>query len=266
MWETAKDAKVFNGREVSVPFKKELRDLGGRISDTIRREVDQLGPDPGTNQTYSQLMDSMHDKSKQVEYWQQAAGVWEWAIDPVTGNPTADKRYLDAIAGNKKMVATIRNFWGDSHHGIVSMLNQLRTKFGLDVAAKMERAAMSTMIGKEGTGGAMGLFPQLAASGGFKLAGTIGSIGGIGGLGAYAATGDPVTALAVGAASAIAPAIASSPRMIVGAAKTLGPKMVKLASGVERATGSIKPKTVINLSTTQAIREFERQSNERPSP
>ena len=266
IWKTARDSKVFNGREVTVPFKQELRALGGRISESIRRDVDTLGPDPGTNKTYSQLMDKMKENMDQMEYWQQAAGVWEYKTADMTMPDGSiktvvldEKKYLDAITGNKKMVSTIRNFWGDSYHGIVKMLGQMKNNYGLDLQARMERTAMSTMIGKEGTGGAMPWMPQLSAIGGPKMAGMFGGLAGGAGVGAYLASGSPLLGAGVGLATALGPAIAASPRVIVGGAKKLGPSIVKLSGGVAGALERKVPKTVINLSTTSAIREFERE-------
>jgi hypothetical protein len=267
IWKTAKDAKVFNGREVTVPFKQELQALGGRISESIRRDVDTLGPDPGTNKLYSQLMDKMKENMDQMEYWQQAAGVWEYKtkdiIRPDGSVETIvldEKRYLDAIAGNKKMVSTIRNLWGDSHHGIVKLLGQMKNNYGLDLQARMERTAMATKIGKEGTGGAMGWMPQLSAIGGPKMAGMFGGLAGGAGVGAYLASGSPLLGAAVGLATVAGPAIAASPRVIVGGVKRFGPSVIKMSSGVAGGMVNKKVKTVINLSTTSAIREFERES------
>lgn len=235
VWEAAKDMKLFKGREITVPFKKELKALGGRIADAISENVDsELGVNQQTGKKYSQLMADMSDKMRQLEYWQQAAGVWEWKRD-AAGNVLDDKLYLDHIAGGRKMVSTIENFWDQSHHGIVMAIQNLKKSFGVDIADRIERAALSTKIGKPGTGGKMGLFPALAAGGGVKLGGAIGSVAGVGGFGTYLATGSPGLGLLAGAAAGLAPAVASSPRFIVGAAKTLGPAVSKLSANLTEA-------------------------------
>jgi hypothetical protein len=223
--ELGAENKVYKGREVTVKFKQEVKNLAGRMNASLRNAVDGSTPlDPQTNLPYSKLMDKITERLDDLDTWQQAAGVWEYdtALD-AAGNVITlqSKRNLDELAGNKKMVSTMRSLFGDSHQTLERMIQQLEHTWGVDVRESFNRAALSERIGLKGAHGKMGLFPQLATGGGVKLGGAFGSLGLAGGLGAYAATGDPIIGGLAGLASAAIPAVMSSPRFIVGAGKAL---------------------------------------------
>ena len=270
VWDSLPE-QTFNGRPVSDAFRKVRRDFGGRIADATATAVDST-VDPaahGTHLKYSQLMEKMKGKRNQLDYWQQASGVWEYKTKELADGTIvtlSDKVMLDEATGTAKMVGFGTNLWGKNRHFIERAVEQFRQDFGIDMREALEKMALSQKIGMKGSGGAMQMRPHIASAGGIPMTGAVlATIGGGGGLAGYAATGSPLYGALSGLASLGAAGTLASPAFIVGAGRSaVGPAMGAAGRAVEGAAASQVGKSSAVMGLNEAVRQMRQRRGPYP--